>query len=97
MLCTGEALPEPGFNAKCRAIIRHLELLDLYNPGAPAVDCMRKRISWYGKTMGHCRPLKDGVRLADSTQAMRDAVLPWIQPDREHLPTLVSRSPAPLS
>ena len=96
LLRTGQPLPEPSFNAKCRAILRHLELLDQYNPGAPAVDCMRKRISWYGKTMGHCRPLKDGVRLADTTQAMREAVEPWIQPDRELVPTLISRSPAPL-
>jgi len=31
-----------------------------------AVRCMRGRISRYGKTMGHVKPLKDAVRLAES-------------------------------
>ena len=85
-LRTGEALPEPGFNDKCRAILRHLDLLDRHVPPAQAVDCMRKRISWYGKTMGHIKPLKEAVRLAKSTQTMRGAVQAWIHPSREAAP-----------
>jgi tRNA-dihydrouridine synthase len=93
LLRTGQPLPEPSFNDKCRAIVRHLDLLDRYAPGAPAVDCMRKRISWYGKTMGHIKPLKEAIRLASSTDSMRMAVQAWIQPDREGVPRAGFRTP----
>jgi len=83
LLRTGEIPAEPSMNDKLRVILRHLELLDLYCSGSTAVDCMRKRISWYGKTMGHIKPLKDAVRLAESTQVMRQAIIPWIREDRE--------------
>jgi tRNA-dihydrouridine synthase B len=82
LLRTGEPAPEPSFNHKCRVILRHLDLLDRYVPGRHAVDCMRKRISWYGKTMGHVKPLKEAVRLAETTDAMREAVIPWMTPER---------------
>jgi tRNA-dihydrouridine synthase len=83
LLRTGEPAPEPSFTHQCRVILRHLDLLDRYVPGRHAVDCMRKRISWYGKTMGHVRPLKEAIRLAESTDAMREAVIPWMTPERE--------------
>jgi nifR3 family TIM-barrel protein len=89
---TGGALAEPGFNQKCRVILRHLDLLDRYVPPAQAVDCMRKRISWYGKTMGHIKPLKEAVRVAGSTKTMREAIQAWIQPDREQVPAATSRT-----
>ena len=91
-LRTGEPLPEPSFNDKCRVIIRHLDLMDRYVSQAHAVDCMRKRISWYGKTMGHIKPLKEAVRIATTTVAMREAVAAWIHPDREHSPVSSSRT-----
>jgi nifR3 family TIM-barrel protein len=83
---TGEPLPEPSFNQKCQVILRHLALLDRYVPPAQAVDCMRKRISWYGKTMGHIKPLKEAVRVAESTETMRQAIQAWIKPEREQAP-----------
>ncbi len=88
LLQTGTASTEPSFNAKCRVILRHIELLEKYVSQATALDCMHKRISWYGKTMGHCKPMKDAVRLAKSTLAMRDAIEPWINKDREVCPSL---------
>ena len=90
---TGEPLAEPSFNEKCSVILRHLALLDRYVPAAQAVDCMRKRISWYGKTMGHIKPLKEVVRVADSTETMRLAIQAWIQPDREAVPRAGFRTP----
>ena len=86
LLRTGEEAPEPSFNEKCRVILRHLDLLDRYVPGRHAVDCMRKRISWYGKTMGHVKPLKEAIRLAESTLAMRESLAAWMTPDRELMP-----------
>ena len=85
-LRTGETAPEPSFNRKCRVILRHLDLLDRHVPGRHAVDTMRKRISWYGKTMGHIKPLKEAIRLAESTDAMREALHAWITPERDSEP-----------
>jgi hypothetical protein len=56
---------------------------------------MRKRISWYGKTMGHIKPLKEAVRVAPTTEAMRQAVQAWVRPDREGIPSVVSGTHAP--
>jgi len=77
LLLTGAAADEPSFNAKCRVVLRHLDLLDRYVPGRHAVDCMRKRISWYGKTMGHIKPLKEAVRTAASVGEIRTALRGW--------------------
>ena len=85
-LRTGEPMPEPSFNDKCRAILRHLDLLDRHVSPAHAADCMRKRIGWYGKTMGHIKPMKEGVRMAKTTQSMREIVQAWIHPARETVP-----------
>ena len=96
LLRTGETGPEPSFNEKCRVILRHLDLLDRHVPGPHAVDTMRKRISWYGKTMGHIKPLKEAIRLAPSTQAMRDAIGPWITPERDAIQAIPQSAPAPV-
>jgi nifR3 family TIM-barrel protein len=96
LLRTSETGPQPSFNEKCRVILRHLDLLDRYVPGSHAVDTMRKRISWYGKTMGHIKPLKEAIRLAPSTQAMRDAIGPWITPERDAIQAIPQSAPAPV-
>ncbi|MCE9619529.1 MAG: tRNA dihydrouridine synthase DusB [Planctomycetes bacterium] len=77
LIATGELLPEPTTDEKCLVIDRHLQLLDLYNPGRHAVECMRKRISWYGKNMGHVKPLKEGIRTAETTAQMRHVIAEW--------------------
>ncbi len=75
LLRTGRREPEPSLAEKLRMILRHLELLELHHGSRYAVLCMSRRISWYGKTMGHVRPLKDAIRLADSSQRMRTVLL----------------------
>jgi len=69
---------EPSLIDKCRSILRHIELLWLYQDPKTAIETMRKRISWYGKTMGHIKPLKESIRLADSLEQMAAAVNDWI-------------------
>ncbi len=32
--------------------------------------CLSRRISWYGKTMGHIKPLKEAIRVAKTTDEM---------------------------
>ncbi len=77
LIATGELLPEPTPDQKCQVIDRHIELLEKYSPGSSAVECMRKRISWYGKNMGHVKPLKEGIRIATTTSQMRQVIADW--------------------
>ena len=52
---------------------------------------MQTRISRYGKTMGHVKPMKEVVRTATDFDTMRRAVRAWILPHREYFSTLVER------
>jgi len=91
LLETGMPGPEPSFNEKCRIILRHIDLLETHAPGDLGVKSMRTRISRYGKTMGHVKPMKEAVRTATDFDTMRRAVRAWIKPHREAIPTLVER------
>lgn len=93
LLRSGAASPEPSLNAKIRTILRHVDLLERYSDERHALDCLRKRISWYGKTMGHVKGLKDGVRLATDLATVRAVLQDWIRPDRE-MPARADRSAA---
>ncbi len=75
LIRTGTAAPDLSFIEKCRVILRHLELLERHSEPRAAVECMRKRISWYGKTMGHAKRLKEAVRTSSGLAEMRSAVL----------------------
>jgi hypothetical protein len=68
---------EPGLLEKLAIIRRHLELLIRYRGETEAVRCMQSRISWYGKTMGHVKPLKEACRLASSVGEIRSALDSW--------------------
>ena len=80
LLVNGDAGPEPGLHQKVGVVARHLELLTRYRGGPAAVRCLQQRISWYGKTMGHVKPLKEGIRLATSVQEMEAILAAWSQP-----------------
>ncbi|HRP64060.1 MAG TPA: tRNA dihydrouridine synthase DusB [Phycisphaerales bacterium] len=70
-LHTGNPGPELTRKEKIRVILRHLELLTEFSDEKTAVQTLNRRISWYGKTMGHEKPLKEAIRLASSTAEMR--------------------------
>ncbi len=95
LLKTGTCPPEPSLNAKIRAILRHVELLERYSDERHALDCLRKRISWYGKTMGHVKGLKEGVRVAPDLATVRAVLLDWIRPEREVPPSAAGRAISP--
>ena len=40
---------------------------------------MRQRISWYGKSMGHVKPLKEAIRTAPDLETMTAALDRWIE------------------
>jgi len=71
--------PEPDTKTKLAIIERHLDLLLTYRTEIEAVRCLNARISWYGKTMGHIKPLKEDIRLAQSAREIRSALSRWAQ------------------
>lgn len=76
-LATGDPGPEPTFNQKIDLVLRHLELLEAYTTPRLVIATMRKQISWYGRSMGHVKPLKEAVRIADDPGRMRAALNAW--------------------
>lgn len=78
LLRTGIAGEEPTQVEKMRIIRRHLELLVEHLGEHDAVLCLSRRISWYGKTMGHIKPLKEAIRLAKTSAEMFAALDEWI-------------------
>ncbi len=79
-LRTGELLPEPGIEQKCRWMRDHFYNLIRFRNERVAVCEFRKRISWYSRHMHPCRGLKDAVRIINSPadfDAAVDAFLGW--------------------
>lgn len=70
-LQTGRPGREPSMLEKLHIILMHVDLLVCYAGERIAVETMNKRISWYGKTMGHVKPLKEAVRLSRSVDNVR--------------------------
>jgi nifR3 family TIM-barrel protein len=88
LLRTGVAGAEPSQLAKLRCIRRHLDLLERHHAPEHTLHCMRSRISWYGRTMGHIKPLKEAIRTARAPAEMRAALDEWIA--REERPSPAS-------
>jgi nifR3 family TIM-barrel protein len=78
LLQTGHPGPEPSNGQKVRIILRHLDLLIEHVGERQAVLCLSQRVSWYGRTMGHIKPLKESLRVATTTMAMRNTLLEWL-------------------
>ena len=76
-------LAEPTLAEKFAAIRRHIDLAAEHQEPRVAAELMRQRISWYGKSMGHVKPLKEAIRTASDLETMRAAVDRWIDWARE--------------
>lgn len=89
LLATPVKPPEPTQFEKLRAIRRHLQLLVEYGGERDAVLCLSRRISWYGKTMGHIKPLKEAIRTAKTSAQIHTALEQAIdlQAERDARPT----------
>ena len=70
---------EPTLLEKIRAIRRHIELCANHHDPRSAAELMRQRISRYGKSMGHVKPLKEAIRTAADLDSMHAAVDEWIE------------------
>jgi len=77
---------EPARAQKLRIILRHLELLLEHAGEEAAVRCLNQRISWYGKTMGHIKDLKETIRLATTADEIRTILQQWIAGPRGGAP-----------
>jgi len=73
----GETVHERSREGKLKAILRHLELILKYKDERAALHCITNRIALYGKTLGHVKPLKERVRLANSATEIREALEAW--------------------
>lgn len=74
LLRTGVAGLAPSQVEKWQIILRHLDLLLEYAGEREAVRCLNRKISWYGKTMGHVKPIKERIRLAQNQGEIRAAL-----------------------
>jgi tRNA-dihydrouridine synthase B len=74
----GTAPPGPKLADKLRTVLRHLELMLEHDNEPRAVRCLNQRISWYGKSMGHIKPLKERIRLSVDAAEIRAALSEWI-------------------
>jgi len=63
---TGDAGTEPNEAGKIAIVRRYFELMLEYRDEHYALNHMRRRISWMGKALGPCKPLKERVRTAKS-------------------------------
>ncbi len=88
-LATGTVGPDLSFNDKCRAILRHIDLMERFAKPWYGVKRLNQGIAWYGRTMGHIKPLKEAVRTATTFEAMRSAIHEWMTPEREHVPAVL--------
>jgi hypothetical protein len=64
LLTTGTVSPEPTLVEKLDVVLRHLDLTAQYDGEQRAAIRLRQHIAWYGKSMGHVKPIKEAIRLA---------------------------------
>ncbi len=74
LLTTGTVAPEPTLVEKLAVVLRHLDLTRQYDGEHRAAIRMRQHIAWYGKSMGHVKPLKEAIRLAKDFASIRLAI-----------------------
>jgi len=64
LLTTGLVPPEPSLDDKIEIIRRYLNLMIEHRDEHYALVNIRRRISWFAKRLGPCRPLREAIRLA---------------------------------
>ncbi|HEX8910911.1 MAG TPA: tRNA dihydrouridine synthase DusB [Humisphaera sp.] len=77
---TGVVPPEPSIEEKVAAMRAHYDGLCRFRNERVAVNELRKRVSWYGKSMAPCKLLKEKVRTHNSAaefHAICDEFLAW--------------------
>ena len=71
---TGDAGPEPTLEEKLACIRRYFDLMLEHRDEHYALTHIRRRVSWFGKRLGPCKPFKEAVRLAKTVDNVRRAI-----------------------
>lgn len=66
--------PDPDEHEKCRIIRRYLDLMERFRGEKYALHHIAKRITWFAKRLGPCKPLREAVRTATTTDHARRAL-----------------------
>lgn len=74
MQTTGETPGEPDESEKMELIRRYFELMLRFRSEHYAMTQIRRRITWFGKRLGPCKPLKEAVRTASGPAAVFSAL-----------------------
>lgn len=78
-LHTGELLPPPSIEEKCRWMRGHFYNLIHFRNERVAVCEFRKRISWYARHMHPCRELKETIRKLNTPSEFDQAIAGFLQ------------------
>ncbi len=70
----GGAPPEPTEAEKIAAIRRYLDDMIRFRDERYAMIHVRRRIAWFGKRLGPCKPLREAVRLAQGPAEVHRAL-----------------------
>ncbi len=71
---TGTHAGEPDETFKLNVIRRYLDLMITFRGERYAMTHIRRRISWFGKRLGPCKPLKEAVRTAATPNDIHKAL-----------------------
>jgi nifR3 family TIM-barrel protein len=71
--------PEPTIAEKCQMMRDHFNNLCRYRNEEIAVMVLRKRVSWYAKTMRPCRILRDKTRLIESAASFETVLSEFLE------------------
>lgn len=74
LLTTGRIEAEPGEAEKVETIRRYFRLMQEFRGEHYAMVQMRRRIAWFAKRLGPCKPLREAVRLARTPQDVEQAL-----------------------
>lgn len=71
---TGVSPESPSVEEQIDTIHRYLDLMLSFRTRRYAMVNIQRRISWFGKALGPCKPLKERVRLASSPEDVHEAL-----------------------
>jgi nifR3 family TIM-barrel protein len=74
LLTTGLVPPEPTEGEKIGIIRRYFALMLQHRGGHYALYQMRRRVSWFAKRLGPCKPLREAIRLATGPEEVLAAL-----------------------
>jgi nifR3 family TIM-barrel protein len=84
---TGSIPPEPSEAEKIQLIRRYFDLMLRFRDERYAMNHIRRRISWFAKRLGPCKPLKEAVRTAPDADAVHAALDEFLAGGLRRFPT----------